>query len=84
VRRRVTKRPWFGPKKVGWGLSPVSWPGWLALAIFLAGFAVSLSVWHATLAAIGFLVLLALVILFTCDPPGGPAGRKDRRDDYPR
>jgi hypothetical protein len=22
-------RPWFGPKRVGWGLRPQTWPGWV-------------------------------------------------------
>ena len=21
-------RPWFGPKRYGWGLTPISWQGW--------------------------------------------------------
>lgn len=21
-------RPWFGPKRVGWGLRPQTWQGW--------------------------------------------------------
>jgi hypothetical protein len=26
---------WFGPKAVGWGVSPTSWEGWLLLAVYL-------------------------------------------------
>ena len=39
-------RPWFGPRRYGWGLTPISWQGWVltgayvaavfALAIFVA------------------------------------------------
>jgi hypothetical protein len=29
----ITKHPWFGPKRVGWGWRPVSWEGWLATAL---------------------------------------------------
>ncbi len=25
----ITKHPWFGPKRIGWGWRPVSWEGWL-------------------------------------------------------
>lgn len=28
---------WFGPKIVGYGISPRSWQGWLATALFVAG-----------------------------------------------
>jgi hypothetical protein len=71
VRTRVTKKAWFGPKRLGWGISPHSWQGWLVTAFCLAGFTVSLSLWHKTAAAIGCLAILAVVILLTTDPPGG-------------
>jgi hypothetical protein len=22
------KRPWFGPKRIGWGFRPQTWQGW--------------------------------------------------------
>jgi hypothetical protein len=24
-------RPWFGPKRIGWGLRPQTWQGWLVM-----------------------------------------------------
>ena len=30
------ERPWFGPKRYGWGWRPVSWQGWLLVALFVA------------------------------------------------
>jgi CDP-diglyceride synthetase len=71
VRTRVTGKAWFGPKRLGWGISPRSWEGWIATALCMAGFAVSLSLWRNTAAAIGCLAILAVVILLTTDPPGG-------------
>jgi hypothetical protein len=32
----VGKKPWFGPRRLGWGLSPVSYQGW-ALTAGVAG-----------------------------------------------
>lgn len=30
-------RPWFGPKRVGWGLRPQTWQGWaITLAVVIA------------------------------------------------
>ena len=26
-------RPWFGPKRIGWGYRPQTWQGWLLLAV---------------------------------------------------
>ena len=28
-------RPWFGQRRVGWGLRPVSWQGWLLTLVYL-------------------------------------------------
>lgn len=33
--KRITKKAWFGSRKVGWGLSPSSWEGWLATLVFI-------------------------------------------------
>jgi hypothetical protein len=30
------RRPWFGPKRIGYGLSPQTWQGWLITAAFVA------------------------------------------------
>lgn len=27
---------WFGPKAVGWGVSPRSWQGWVVTIVFIA------------------------------------------------
>ena len=32
------KKPWFGPKRVGWGLRPTSWQGWVLLLVVVAAF----------------------------------------------
>lgn len=32
----ITKHPWFGPKRIGWGWRPVSWEGWLMTVLCLA------------------------------------------------
>lgn len=30
------RRPWFGPKRVGWGIRPQTWQGWSIVAAFVA------------------------------------------------
>ena len=32
-------RGWFGPKTIGWGVSPKSWQGWVVTAALIAGLA---------------------------------------------
>jgi len=29
-------KPWFGPKRIGVGISPVSWEGWICALAFIA------------------------------------------------
>jgi len=31
----MTGRPWFGPRRYGWGLTPVSWQGWLLTGAYV-------------------------------------------------
>ncbi|CUU60575.1 hypothetical protein Ga0074812_14253 [Parafrankia irregularis] len=39
----TNRRPWFGPKRIGWGYRPVTWQGW-ALTLSLAVLVVALSI----------------------------------------
>ena len=33
----MSRQPWFGRKRVvGWGLTPISWQGWLLTAVYIA------------------------------------------------
>ena len=32
----MTGKPWFEPKRFGYGASPVTWQGWAATALFIA------------------------------------------------
>ncbi len=36
-------RPWFGPKRIGWGIRPQTWQGW-TLVLVVAVLIVVLSV----------------------------------------
>lgn len=70
----ITKRPWFGPKRFGWGWTPISWEGWLVTAFVLAvtiaasvAFGRSAVTFYVTGAAVGALVA---VCWLTGIPPG--------------
>ncbi|MCW2541533.1 MAG: hypothetical protein JWN95_3258 [Frankiales bacterium] len=30
------RRPWFGPKRIGWGLRPQTWPGRVVTILVIA------------------------------------------------
>ena len=64
----ITKHPWFGPKLIGWGWTPISWEGWLATAlcaaiVILAGvvFQGSLMFVYVTIAAVSALLAICLL-----------------------
>jgi hypothetical protein len=41
---KLTKKPWFGPKRWGWGWRPISWQGWLVVLIYVGAVALIASV----------------------------------------
>jgi len=70
---RLTERPWFGPKRFGWGWTPVAWQGWLVVVAFLAAVVLSgLYLAGAARAAVvvALIVVLTLVAWLTGDSPG--------------
>ncbi len=34
--KQTAKKPWFGPKRWGWGWRPISWQGWLVVLAYIA------------------------------------------------
>ena len=80
--RRITKKSWFGPKKlVGWGWRVTSWQGWVVTGVFFV-FVILCTLLFRGSAWIPILVLLLLygvVVVLTGDPPGGPS--RGRRSD---
>lgn len=70
----ITKHPWFGPKRIGWGWRPVSWEGWAITALSVAVVvAASIVFGHTSMTiyvAIGAVAALVLVCLLTGSSPG--------------
>ena len=55
-------RGWFGSKRIGWGLRPVSWQGWVLTALYvllLTGLALGLATRHTSLFLVVVIVLTA-------------------------
>jgi len=73
---RVTRKAWFGPKRVlGWGWSPVSWEGGFVSAAFIVLTLASVIFWQGTGSMIAVAVLIGLllvIVVLTGDPPGSP------------
>ncbi len=59
-------REWFGRKRVGWGLRPVSWQGWVLTMLYLLiayAAARALAAHHVVLFVIGLAVITAAYVL---------------------
>ena len=75
---RLTERPWFGPKRLGWGWTAVAWQGWLVIVAFLAAIILSALYLAGVLRVVAEVALIAILILvawLTGDAPG--ARRRD-------
>ena len=66
-------KAWFGPRRLGWGLSPVSAEGWAVTAVAIAAIIglAALGRHHWWLSLLVVIVLLAVVFLKGTSP-GGP------------
>jgi len=69
----IGRKAWFGPRRLGWGLAPVTPEGWAVVVIGVAAIAVLASVdRHSRWLA---LIVVAVLLLFTFlkgTSPGGP------------
>ena len=54
-------RPWFGPKRFGYGYRPQTWQGWLLLAVLVAVLITAASV--APRSPFFFCALVALIVV---------------------
>jgi hypothetical protein len=71
-------KAWFGPRRLGWGLEPVSPEGWLVTLAF-AGVAIAarrykVGAGWARYVVLGVFMLLAVM---KGSAPGGPGARSD-------
>jgi hypothetical protein len=60
--RRLVRTPWFGDKRVGFGLSPRTWQGWGLTAGFLALIVLTVGMPGPPLAARGAVGAAELVL----------------------
>ena len=70
----MMKKPWFGPRVIGWGWTPITWQAWVVSATFIVAI---LAVAMIPGIRYRFGILLALLMAFilvaviTGTKPGG-------------
>lgn len=66
--KRMTEKPWFGKKTVGWGAAPITWQGWVVTLVLVLiiiadvfNFRVSITTLIiAIIAILGFVIITLL------------------------
>jgi hypothetical protein len=58
-------RPWFGRKRIGWGMRPISWQGWLLTVVYMIAIyaAVRLLAAHHGALFVGALVVITALYI---------------------
>lgn len=70
----IGKKPWFGPRRFGWGLGPSSPEGWAVVGVGIAAIIVIATVVrHSVWAVLIVAAVLVAVSFLKGTSPGGPA-----------
>lgn len=67
--KRITEKPWFGPKIVGYGPAPKSWEGWIVTIVWLVSLISIILYLHSinslSIINIAIVIILAAIIILT-------------------
>lgn len=67
--KRITKKRWFGPKKIGYGPGPKSREGWIVTIVWLVSLIITLLYLHTikslNIVNIIIVIIVAAIILLT-------------------
>jgi hypothetical protein len=72
----VGRKPWFGPRRLGWGLGPVSWEGWIVTVVLAAAAVAVRSRPGGQRIAGGIAAAMVVIALLKGTSPGGPRARR--------
>jgi hypothetical protein len=73
----LVDKPWFGPKRIlGWGWIPITWQGWMVVAVFFAAILAGAYLIPGTIVKVVVELVLVLALLAVCALTGTrPGGR---------
>jgi hypothetical protein len=71
----VGDEPWFGPRRAGWGWSPITWQGWVMTVGVLVAVVAGVVAQEGALLAFGIALVPVLIVVSVLKgtSPGGPA-----------
>ena len=70
----IVKHPWFGPKRFGWGWTPITWEGWLVTVLFLAVVLGTCLIFGRSPLSICVCIAATAVLVVICALTGLPPG----------
>jgi hypothetical protein len=71
--KRITTKPWFGPKRFGWGWTPITWEGWLSVLVWIGLFYLAIQYYGANWLLM--ITLIAVLIIFSYMTGGNPGSQ---------
>lgn len=88
VRPRVGTKLWFGPRRLGYGWTPVSWEGWLVSILGVVGILAPFALSTGQRRGSGYMawtLFVVAMLLFACvlkgsSPGGSEAHRRFMRE----
>ena len=64
-------KPWFAPKRYGYGAAPVTWEGWIATMVFIVAFGLCVGLLQGMLRWLGGAVLVGIFAGLACAKTDG-------------
>jgi apolipoprotein N-acyltransferase len=76
----IGRKAWFGPRRMGWGLAPVTAEGWAVVAVAVAAAIVLATADpHARWLSLIVVAVLLILTFLKGTSPGGPAAWEEYR-----
>jgi hypothetical protein len=72
----IGQKPWFGPRRVGWGLAPISLEGWALTALFATATSIAKKKGLARQPLQVLLGSFSVIVALKGTSPGGPRRRR--------
>jgi hypothetical protein len=72
----IGEKPWFGPRRVGWGLAPISLEGWALTALFAVATGVAKRKGLPRQPMQVMLGSFSVIVALKGTSPGGPRRRR--------
>ena len=58
-----SNKPWFGPKRIGWGFRPATWQGWLVTAAYVGALLLTIRLGRSSAVFVVLLILESAAFL---------------------